>query len=61
MKHFTLAMALAALTTPAFAGAVSDPVVEPKVSPAMVESSATGNDSWVVPLMTIILFATALG
>jgi len=58
MKKAVLAAALSlAVATPSLAGGYAEPVMEPEVIMEDVASS----DAWVVPLMTLLVFAAALG
>lgn len=58
MKRVASALMVLALTNTAMADGPSDPVIEPKVIEAGTSSS--GGDGWVVLIMTLAMFGTAL-
>ncbi len=59
MQKTILAAVFATLTAPAFAGGVSDPIVEPNITPEMIEvdTASSASHDWLVPAMTLIMFA----
>jgi hypothetical protein len=59
MKHLIAAAAIAAMTTPAFAGNLD--VFEAPAEPEMVEEAPMGgsNAAWLIPLIAIIAIAAA--
>ena len=59
MKHVILASALAMFATTAGASGLSDPVVAPTVIADAATASA-GSDEWVLIMMTLLVFGTAL-
>lgn len=62
MKTAIIAAVFATLTAPAFAGAISDPIVEPNITPEMIEVDTAGSAShdWLVPAMAILMFGAGL-
>ena len=56
MKKLALAAALTAVATTAFAGGMSEPVMEPEVVQAATSSSAGGV---IVPLLVLLVLAAA--
>ena len=59
MKHILLASALTLAATAAYSGGISDPVVAPTVIADAATASA-GSDEWVLIMMTLLVFGTAL-
>ena len=58
MKNAVLAAALTlAVAAPAVAGGYAEPVMEPEV----IMEDIAASDSWVVPVMALLVFAVALG
>lgn len=59
MKKFVAAVALVAATTPAFAGGMSDPVIE---APVIIEdaTSSANESGTVMAIMTIAILLAAL-
>jgi hypothetical protein len=58
MKKIALAAAFSLAATTAYAGGMSEPVMEPEV---IVEDTASSDGGILVPLLAIILFAAAAG
>ncbi len=56
MKKLALAAALTVAASTAFAGNISEPVMEPEV---VVEDTSSSNGGILVPLMALILIAAA--
>lgn len=56
MKKFALAAALSVAATTAFAGGMSEPVMEPEVVEAATSSSSGGI---IVPLLLLLVIAAA--
>ena len=56
MKNAVLAATLCLAAAPALAGGYAEPVMEPQV----IAEAVTGDDSWVVVLMTLLVFGAAL-
>ena len=57
MKKFALAAALSVAATTAFAGGMSEPVMEPEVVEAATSSSSGGI---IVPLLLLLVIAAAV-
>ncbi|MCI2399964.1 hypothetical protein [Aliiroseovarius subalbicans] len=60
MKKFLLASAITLTATSAFAGALSDPIVEADVIVEEAAGSST-DGSWLVPVMFLILLLSTMG
>ena len=66
MKKVTsglLALTLAsALTAPAFAGNLEEPIMEPVITPEVIEedTAASGSHDIIVPLTALVLFGVAV-
>jgi len=58
MKKIALAAAFSLAATTAYAGGMSEPVMEPEV---IVEDTASSDGGILVPLLAIVLFAVAAG
>jgi len=58
MRKFTLVAALAAMTSPAFAGSLADPVVAPEIIATDVAGSSSGTA--VVGLLATMFMLMAL-
>ena len=57
MKKLVLAAALSAAASTAFAGAVSDPIIE---APVIVEETTGSSAGILLPLLVLVLVAVAL-
>lgn len=58
MKYVTSALLVVTLTSAAMADGLSDPVIEPDIIEA--DTSSSGGDNWVIAIMTLAVFGTAL-
>lgn len=58
IKYVTSALLVVTLTSAAMADGLSDPVIEPDIIEAGTSSS--GGDNWVIAIMTLAVFGTAL-
>lgn len=58
MKRFLLAFALVTLVSPAAAGGLTEPAMDPVVVAA--ETASSGDDNWVGVLMLVLVFGAAI-